>query len=960
MRTLAWRGPGRGGVAIAGKLEVSMSTGQISIRGARQHNLQNVSVDIPRESLTVITGLSGSGKSSLAFDTLYAEGQRRYVETLSAYARQFLDQMERPDVDSISGLSPAIAIEQKTTSRSPRSTVGTITEVYDYLRLLWSSIGTPQCPRCGRAIVRQSAEQIVQQVLAWGEGAVAAGQPPPRIMVLAPLVRGRKGEFREQLEALPRQGYSRVRIDGEMRHLEESAPGGERLDKRRAHTIEAVVDRLFVRTALAGRLEQSVAAALKLAGGLVTVVRLQAGEGGEERLFSEKLACPDCGVGLAELEPRSFSFNSRFGACPACEGLGYRYAFDPAKFITDPTKALLAGGLGPGANAAGFRRTLEEFARSRGIALARPFADLKARQQRELIEGAGDFGGIRAHLDGMLAEASMDLAREWLLGYTSPTPCTACGGKRLRPESLAVTVGGRSIADFTALTVIEAVEAAGVMAAEIERDARQRAIAGRVMAEVRERLRFLLEVGLGYLSLDRGAGTLSGGEAQRIRLAGQIGSKLRGVLYVLDEPSIGLHPRDNDRLLRSLEQLRALGNTVVVVEHDRETIERADYVLDLGPGAGRFGGRLVASGTPAEIAATPGSLTGDYLAGRRRVPTPVKRRRLEPGRGLTIVGARAHNLQNLDVFVPAGLLTVVTGVSGAGKSTLVNDILYPALAARYYRALRQPAEHARIEGADQFDKVIRIDQNPIGRTPRSNPATYSGVFTPIRDLFAQLPEARARGYGAGRFSFNVRGGRCEACQGDGERRIAMNFLPDVYVRCEVCHGRRYNQETLAAAFKGHSIADVLEASVEQAREWFESIPAVRRKLDTLTEVGLGYVHLGQSATTLSGGEAQRVKLARELSRRQTGRTLYLLDEPTTGLHFEDVGHLLRVLQSLVDLGNTVLIIEHNLDVIRAADWLIDLGPEGGAAGGRLVAAGTPDEVAACAASFTGQALRANR
>ncbi|MGH9481907.1 MAG: excinuclease ABC subunit UvrA [Terriglobales bacterium] len=935
-----------------------MPTDRIRISGARQHNLKNISAEIPRESFTVITGLSGSGKSSLAFDTLYAEGQRRYVETLSAYARQFLDQMERPDVDAIEGLSPAISIEQKTTSRSPRSTVGTITEIYDYLRLLWSSIGAPHCPRCGQPILRQSAEHMVQTVLEWGEAAAASGAEPPRIMVLAPLVRGRKGEFRAELEALPRQGFSRVRIDGVMRHLDDSPWEGERLDKRKAHTIEVVVDRLFARPGLAPRIENSIATALKLAHGLVVVSRLKDGDRGEERLFSEKLACPDCGVGLAQLEPRSFSFNSRYGACEACEGLGYRYEFDPAKFITDATKPLFAGGLGPGSSSHAFQRQAEAFARNRKISLDRPVGELTARQRQELFFGAGDFGGVAGHLRAMLDDATNDLARDWLQGFTSPLPCPACRGQRLRPESLAVKLGGRSIAEFTALPVEDAARAVAALELEIARQPRQRLIAGRVLAEVRERLRFLLEVGLGYLSLDRPAATLSGGEAQRIRLAGQIGSRLRGVLYVLDEPSIGLHPRDNGRLLASLLRLRDLGNTVLVVEHDRETIERADHVLDLGPGAGRYGGELVAAGTPRQVAANPASLTGAYLAGRKSVPKPATRRPPRPRQGLTIVGARAHNLQNIDVFIPAGLLTVLTGVSGAGKSTLVNDILYPALAARYFRALQQPADHARIEGAAAFDKVIRIDQDPIGRTPRSNPATYTGLFTPIRELFAQLPEARARGYSAGRFSFNVRGGRCEACQGDGQKRIVMNFLPDVYVRCDVCRGRRYNQETLVVQFKGRSIADVLEASVEEARELFENVPAVRRKLDTLREVGLGYLHLGQSATTLSGGEAQRIKLSRELSRRQTGRTLYLLDEPTTGLHFEDVKALLAVLQALVDLGNTVLIIEHNLDVIKTADWIIDLGPEGGARGGRLVIEGTPEQVAACPESLTGQALAA--
>ncbi|HWG38732.1 MAG TPA: excinuclease ABC subunit UvrA [Terriglobales bacterium] len=937
-----------------------MPTDRITITGARQHNLKNISASIPRGSFTVITGLSGSGKSSLAFDTLYAEGQRRYVETLSAYARQFLDQLERPDVDSIEGLSPAIAIEQKTTSRSPRSTVGTITEIYDYLRLLWSSIGAQHCPQCGQAIVRQSAEQIVGAVLDWGEAAAASGQEPARLMILAPIVRGRKGEFRTELQALPRQGFSRIRIDGVMRHLDESPLGGDKLDKRKPHTLEVVVDRIILRPGASVRLANSIATALKLADGLVTVVRLapRANESGEERLFSEKWACSNCGVSMTKLEPRSFSFNSRYGACETCEGLGFQFEFDPAKFITQPNRPLLEGGLGPASSNQLLRQQVQAFAASRRIPLDRPFAELSPRHRQLLVEGDGDFRGVKGHLQAWLEDTSMEVARDWLLGFTSPARCPSCQGARLRPESLAVQVGGRTISAFTALPISEAAAAASALEQGIQAQPRQRAVAGRLISEVRERLGFLLEVGLGYLSLDRPAATLSGGEAQRIRLAGQIGSRLRGVMYVLDEPSIGLHPRDNGRLLASLTRLRDLGNTLLVVEHDRETIERADYILDLGPGAGRLGGELVAQGTPAQVAAVPASLTGAYLAGRDQVPMPATRRTVEAGRGITVVGARAHNLRNITVFFPAAVLILLTGVSGAGKSTLVDDILYPALAARYFRALAAPAEHDRIEGAEHFDKVIRIDQDPIGRTPRSNAATYTGLLTPIRDLFAQLPESRARGYAPGRFSFNVRGGRCESCQGDGQKRIEMNFLPDVYVRCDVCRGRRYNLETLSVLFKGRSIADVLEATVEEARELFENVPQVRDKLETLSQVGLGYLHLGQSATTVSGGEAQRIKLARELSRRQTGRTLYLLDEPTTGLHFEDVKHLLRVLQALVDLGNTVLVIEHNLDVIKAADWIIDLGPEGGAGGGRLVAQGTPEQVAKVNQSLTGKALKA--
>ncbi|MGH9467738.1 MAG: excinuclease ABC subunit UvrA [Terriglobales bacterium] len=935
-----------------------MAIDEIRVTGAREHNLKNISVRIPRHAFTVITGPSGSGKSSLAFDTLYAEGQRRYVETLSAYARQFLDQLERPDVDAIEGLSPAIAIEQKTTGRSPRSTVGTITEIYDYLRLLWASIGEPRCPRCGRAIVRQSADQIVATVLDWaGEGAAAA-----RIMVLAPIARGRKGEFREELAALPAKGFTRVRIDGAMHHLDEDGLGSERLDRRRAHTIEVIVDRLSGRPGLAARLRNSVATALGMAEGLVVIVRLHGGadtEAGEERLFSERWACPECGIGLAKLEPRSFSFNSRYGACERCEGLGSQYEFDPAKFLVHPDKPLLEGGLGPGASARGFRERITAFAASRRIPLERPFRALSAHQQKELLRGAGEFGGVIGHLHEMLEDASMEAVREWLQGFMTAETCPACQGQRLRPESLAVTLQGRNIAGFTALPLEEALAVAGALEKAITAQPRQRKIAGRLISEVRERLGFLLEVGLGYLTLDRPAATLAGGEAQRIRLASQIGSRLRGVLYVLDEPSIGLHPRDNGRLLQALVQLRDLGNTVLVVEHDRETIAQADYVLDLGPGAGRLGGELIASGTPAEIASTPASLTGAYLAGRKTVGAAAPTRRpVRAGAGLRIAGARARNLQDLDVFIPAGVLNVVTGVSGAGKSTLINDILYPALAHRYFRSLATPGEHDRIDGMEQFDKVVRVDQDAIGRTPRSNPATYSGLYAPIRDLYAQLPEARARGYKVGRFSFNVRGGRCEACGGEGQKRVVMNFLPDVHVRCEVCRGRRFNQETLAVKFKEHSIADVLEMPVEEARELFANVPAVASKLATLAEVGLGYIHLGQSATTLSGGEAQRVKLARELSRRQTGRTLYLLDEPTTGLHFEDVKQLLKVLDALVSLGNTVLVIEHNLDVIWAADWVIDLGPEGGAGGGRLVAEGTPEQVAATRASLTGQALLA--
>jgi excinuclease ABC subunit A len=922
-----------------------MGLEKIVVRGARQHNLKGINVEIPRNALAVITGLSGSGKSSLAFDTIYAEGQRRYVESLSAYARQFLDQMERPQVDSISGLSPAISIEQKTTTRSPRSTVGTITEIYDYLRVLYSSVGTPHCPKCGQAIARQSTEQIVQAIQSLGTN--------ERIMILAPVVRGRKGEYRKELEKYARDGYLRARIDGQLRSLDEPA----HLDRRKNHTIEVVVDRLLVKPGIAKRLEQSISAALKLANGLVTVAVV----GGAEHLYSEKLACADCGLSVPRLEPRSFSFNSPYGACPECNGLGAKYDFDPAKVIADWSKPLFEGGLGPGSGSNYLKRMLELVAEQHHLALDTPFEKFPRRVQNLLLygkEASGQpkgfaFGGIFGYLRSSFDESHSDSYREWLTEYMSPTPCSACDGRRLRPESLAVRAGGFSIAEFTALDISRARTAAGEIAAKLS--PRQREIADRVLHEISERLDFLLAVGLGYLTLDRSAATLSGGEAQRIRLATQIGSRLRGVLYVLDEPSIGLHARDNDRLLRTLEQLRDLGNTVLVVEHDEETIRRADCVVDLGPGAGNAGGYLVATGSPDEIAANPASLTGRYLSGEKQIPVP-RRRRPWNGKALTILGAQANNLKNIDVTFPLGLLILVTGVSGSGKSTLVNDILYRTLAQKLYRAAEKPGAHRALAGLEHLDKVIEIDQKPIGRTPRSNPATYTGVFTPIRELFAMLPESRERGYRPGRFSFNVKGGRCEACQGDGLRRIEMSFLPDVYVTCEVCRGHRYNSETLAVRYKGQSIADLLGMPVEEALGVLENIPPIQQKLQTLVDVGLGYVELGQSATTLSGGEAQRIKLARELSRRQTGRTLYILEEPTTGLHFDDVQKLLDVLNRLVDLGNTVIVIEHHLDVIKQADWIIDLGPEGGEAGGRIVAQGTPEQVARVKKSYTGQAL----
>ena len=918
-----------------------MAITKISVRGARQHNLKNIDVEIPRNTLTVITGLSGSGKSSLAFDTIYAEGQRRYVETLSAYARQFLDQMERPDVDSIDGLSPAISIEQKTTSRSPRSTVGTITEIYDYLRLLYSSIGLPHCPKCGKPIARQSAEQIVQRVMAL--------TPEDRVMIMAPIARGRKGEFKKEMEKLVQHGFTRARVDGELLSLEDEI----QLDKRKNHTIEVVIDRLLVKPGIEHRLELSVGLAMKLGGGLVLVAVVN----GEETLYSSVLACPDCGISVPQLEPRSFSFNSAYGACPECHGLGSRYDFDPGKIIVDWSKPLLDGGLGPGSASQNLNHGLQLVAQAYGLDLATPFEKFPDKIQNLLLYGEPQRGGktgflgIIGHLKQNLESSTSENYREYLLDYMSATECPACRGQRLRAESLAVKVNGMSIAEFTALPISRALETAR----KIKLAGREQAIAGRLVHEITERLQFLYDVGLGYLSLGRSAATLSGGEGQRIRLATQIGSKLRGVLYVLDEPSIGLHSRDNGRLLAALENLRDLGNTVLVVEHDEETIRRADYVIDLGPGAGRHGGELVASGTPAQIMASPASLTGAYISGRQRIAM-LPDRRSPNGKAINVLGARQNNLKNIDVAFPLGVMTVVTGVSGSGKSTLVNDILYRALARQLYRSREEPGTHKTITGGELIDKVIRIDQSPIGRTPRSNPATYTGIFAQVRDFFAMLPDSRERGYKPGRFSFNVPGGRCEACQGEGQRRIEMNFLPDVYVQCEVCGGHRYNHETLSVRYNGYSIADLLEMPVSDVLQILENIPQVRQKLQTLVDVGLGYIHLGQSAVTLSGGEAQRIKLARELSKRQTGKTLYLLDEPTTGLHFDDVRKLLDVLHRLTDLGNTVIIIEHNMDVIRNADWILDLGPEGGEEGGRIVAQGTPEQVARVKKSYTGQEL----
>jgi len=931
-----------------------MAIDRITVRGARQHNLKNISVEIPRDRLTVITGLSGSGKSSLAFDTIYAEGQRRYVESLSAYARQFLDQLERPDVDSVDGLSPAISIEQKTVSRSPRSTVGTVTEVYDYLRLLFSSIGQPHCHICGAQITRQSVEQIVHSVLSMPEG--------ERVMVLAPVVRGRKGEFRKELEKLAKDGFLRARVDGELVSLDEEI----KLDKRRNHTVEAVVDRLLIKPGINERLTESVRTALKLTGGAVLISVVD----GEEKLYSERMACVNCQINVPPLEPRSFSFNSIYGACKRCHGLGTVLEVDPSKIITDATeradKLFLPLAAADKQGAAYLKSALVAVIEHFKADPQLPFSGLPKQVREAFFQGVegqitfrqglyryeSDWKGAVRHLSERMHNAPSERVREALEELVSPVECPECDGKRLQPESLAVRVGGRGIAEYTALPIEEAVAAFD----RLKLNEREAQIAGLVLREIRNRLRFLATVGLGYITLNRASATLSGGEGQRIRLATQIGSQLRGVLYVLDEPSIGLHPRDNQKLLETLSALRDLGNTVLVVEHDEETIRRADYVVDLGPAAGAHGGEIVAAGTPEDVACNPASVTGQYICGKLSIEVPGERR-APNGLAVTLRGASANNLKHVDATFPLGLLTVVTGVSGSGKSTLVDDILYRALARHVYGSLEEPGEFDSIEGLENVDKVIEIDQSPIGRTPRSNPATYTGLFTPIRELYAMLPESRERGYKPGRFSFNVKGGRCEACEGDGLKRIEMNFLPDVYVLCDVCRGARYNRETLSVKYKGKSIAELLDTTVEEALPILENIPQIKQKLQTLLDVGLGYIKLGQSATTLSGGEAQRIKLARELSKRATGRTIYILDEPTTGLHFADVHKLLDVLQRLVSLGNTVIVIEHNLDVIKSADHVIDLGPEGGANGGRVVAAGTPEDVARVRKSHTGRALR---
>jgi excinuclease ABC subunit A len=965
---------------------------QIVVSGAREHNLKDISLALPRDALVVITGLSGSGKSSLAFDTIYAEGQRRYVESLSAYARQFLGQMDKPDVDSIEGLSPAISIDQKTTSRNPRSTVGTVTEIYDYLRLLWSRVGKPHCPICGRPIVGQSAEQIIDQAMELAEGT--------RFMVLAPVVRGRKGEYGKLLEELRNDGFARVKIDDRVRMLEESIV----LDKRYKHDISVVVDRLIMRHDVRKRLADSIETAVGLADGLVELEVVGAGSGepdaegegthstgakgvraasaqidpgqapdpGTVFTFSERFACPEHGPSLVELEPRIFSFNSPHGACDRCTGLGSQMEIDPELVVPDPALSIGEGALAPWANSTSnyYEQVTEAIAERYDVDLEAPWQDLPQEQRDLFLEGtngepiqvsyrnrygrrrsyATRFEGIVKNLQRRYRETDSDWTREKIEEFMSLRACPVCGGARLRAESRAVLVGGTRIEDFCALSARRALE----WLDEVELSETDRHVARLIVREISERLQFLENVGIGYLSMDRAAATLSGGEAQRIRLATQIGSSLVGVLYILDEPSIGLHQRDNSKLIGTLERLRDLGNTVIVVEHDEQTMRAADHLIDIGPGAGEHGGRIVAQGTAAEVQLVKESLTGEFLSGARTIETPKKRRK--PSGYVEILGASQHNLRDIDVHIPLGVLTGVTGVSGSGKSTLVNDVLFKAVANRLHRARQRPGAHRAIHGLDQLDKIIAVDQSPIGRTPRSNPATYTGLFDVIRDLFSKTQEARARGYKPGRFSFNVKGGRCEVCRGDGQIKIEMHFLPDVYVPCEQCHGKRYNRETLEIRFKGKSIADVLDMPVEEALGFFQHIPKIRRRLETLYAVGLGYVRLGQPATTLSGGEAQRVKLASELSKIATGRTLYILDEPTTGLHFADVQRLLEVLQRLVDAGNSVVVIEHNLDVIKSCDRLIDMGPEGGEEGGMAIAVGTPEEVAAEPASHTGQFL----
>jgi excinuclease ABC subunit A len=935
-----------------------MSADALVVHGAREHNLKDVTVSLPRNALVTITGLSGSGKSSLAFDTIYAEGQRRYVESLSAYARQFLQMMEKPDVDSIDGLSPAISIDQKTTSRNPRSTVGTVTEIYDYLRLLYARIGRPHCPVCGRPIAGQSIEAIVDQVLRLPEGT--------KFTVNAPVVRDRKGEYRDVFEELRRDGFTRVKVDGEQRLLEEDIV----LDKKFKHTIEVVVDRLIMKPDLRTRLAQSIETAIALADGLVVIDRL---DDQEPMTFSEKFACPEHGVSLPELQPRIFSFNSPHGACPRCTGLGAQQEIDPDLLVPDPTLSIGEGALVPWSvgSSSFYESVIQAIADRYEIDLDAPWQDLTSEQQDYFLYGtSGDrvyvtyrnrmgrkrsymlaFEGIVESLSRRYKETDSSQVRERIEEYMSFRPCPECGGARLKPEVLAVTVGEKNIHEFTQMSVTRAL----AFLDELDLTTTEHLIGDRIVKEIRERLSFLDNVGVGYLQLDRAAATLSGGEAQRLRLATQIGSQLVGVLYILDEPSIGLHQRDNDKLIGTLERLRDLGNTVLVVEHDEQMMRAADWLVDMGPGAGEHGGQVVAEGTAEQVARTKGSVTGEFLSGKRQIAIPERRE--EDNGVFTVHGARMHNLKDIDVDFPVGKFVAVTGVSGSGKSTLVNEIVYKALANRLHRLRVKPGDHDSVEGIDCFDKVIDIDQSPIGRTPRSNPATYTKLFDHIRDLYSLTPEAKVRGYKPGRFSFNVRGGRCETCKGDGQIKIEMHFLPDVYVPCETCHGRRYNRETLEVRFKGKSISDVLEMSVEEALKFFAKIPKLRRRLQALHDVGLDYIKLGQPATTLSGGEAQRVKLAAELSKVATGRTLYILDEPTTGLHFADIEKLLEMLQRLVDAGNTVLVIEHNLDVIKQADWIVDLGPEGGEAGGEVIATGSPEVVADVDDSFTGQFLR---
>lgn len=931
---------------------------QIIVKGARQHNLKNITVEIPRDKLVVITGLSGSGKSSLAFDTIYAEGQRRYVESLSAYARQFLGQMDKPDVDYIEGLSPAISIDQKTTSRNPRSTVGTVTEIYDYLRLLFARIGEPHCPKCGKLIERQTVQQIVDHVLAMPQGT--------RFMVMAPLVRGRKGEHAKIMDQMRKAGYVRMFVDGEVRTLDEEI----KLEKNKKHSLSVVIDRLAVRDGITQRLTDSVETALKLAEGLVEINVID----GETQMYSENFACSDCGISLPEIEPRLFSFNNPMGACPACTGLGMNMELDKSLIIPDGSKTFAEGVIAAlSTNQEAYHmKQLAAVLTHYGYSLDTVWNNLPKDMQEILWYGSGEqkfsfmyenlqgevkkhttpFEGIIPLLRRRHREAFSERMRLDIESFMTSTPCPVCHGARLKPEVLSILVGGKNICEVTALTVRDAIN----FFETLNLTERQQFIARQILKEILARLRFLNDVGLDYLTLDRAAGTLSGGEAQRIRLATQIGSGLVGVLYILDEPSIGLHQRDNSKLLATLQHLRDLGNTLLVVEHDEETMYAADQIIDIGPGAGEHGGNVVAQGTAEEIKLVENSVTGQYLSGRKFIPVPKKRRECD-GRYIEIIGAKANNLKNIDVKIPLGVFTVVTGVSGSGKSTLINDILYNALAAKLHGARLRPSEHKEIRGLENIDKIINIDQSPIGRTPRSNPATYTGVFDFIRELFSQTNEAKMRGYKPGRFSFNVKGGRCEACRGDGMNKIEMNFLPDVYVPCEVCHGARYNRDTLEVHYKGKSIAEVLDMTVTEACDFFKNLPRIARKLQVLEDVGLGYIHLGQAATTLSGGEAQRVKLATELSRRSTGKTLYILDEPTTGLHIADVHKLLDVLQRLVEAGDSVVVIEHNLDVIKTADYLIDLGPEGGDKGGTLVACGTPEELAKVKKSYTGQYVK---